>query len=777
MQQLISKFNRNSKTGNLELEIRSPKYPAYMYPDICKSFNAKGDPEMSFSILINKFNFTKIMVRKVNSTIFGLEKMSLTRPIEIGPFVVHLEKENKTVASEVRDSDIIHYKYRRSIKREPWKIDITLVSESSVLVARENPELKNFIIQLGTGNTDNLETYNLIKFYVSVEAEYLQNVIDERVLNDQIIYMSKSLSEFGTVAPEVIDFETKKVTLLSYIYGQSSLKKTLNNPVSLSFSEYLNIYPPIHWFVTDKADGVRALTFISDIGITILTETDIYGPMIKKYQLKYVFDSEYMDQISRTFDTLYSKDVENIMNKSGMVRIAELQKFKSNRVIPKNYRQIKTEGDIEKICQETLDRPYPIDGIIFMEPNRTYYTTRNYKWKPIDKETIDFLMVLIPEKYQDAPSKYSYFLLSHYGPGQLEEYCIEIHPILKEIAPDLISNNCQFMCPYKVRPYLFESPDPKLDRCVVEFRYDTNWIPVKKRTDKTFGNNILVARATFSDYIAPFELKYLWDPISADQYFEKKVSKKWKESNQYRRFILTSIFMNELGPGILYDLGGGREADFLKYVISGVTKVINLDNDSMALAESLSRTKIKIPKTLTNWLKVLNMVPRTTCTEYYAFKFDIRNAKVPDYVSMTDTFGQGKYIVSTFSLHYFDIETVFEGLTKLIGHGKFIATILDGAAVQKKLDENGGDWQADIYHIKYGKDRNNIEIAVPFSDSLYNEALVFIDNIIKIGNRYGFSSAKIMPFSDPIYAKLYEKEKEPSMIEYTNLFTSIIFLK
>ena len=50
--------------------------------------------------------------------------------------------------------------------------------------------------------------------------------------------------------------------------------------------------------------------------------------------------------------------------------------------------------------------PYETDGLIFTSLDSNYYKTKNYKWKPVEKLTIDFFCVRNPVK---TPQDYLLF--------------------------------------------------------------------------------------------------------------------------------------------------------------------------------------------------------------------------------------------------------------------------------------------------------------------------------------------------------------------------------
>lgn len=304
-------------------------------------------------------------------------------------------------------------------------------------------------------------------------------------------------------------------------------------------------------------------------------------------------------------------------------------------------------------------RKYPIDGLIFTQNDRGYYETQNYKWKPYEHTTIDFLCFRCPESLYgngqfvlpretislSASAKGRsdfriYILFCGCSLQQRAEFCIQPLSFSNAMLPPEIRDDViQFACRYEPFAYVLTLREKDLEPFggdingrVIEMRWRgrksgasldqgfehwRHWDLIRARDDRRIGNNISVATSVFANYVNPFPLEALWLPVGG--YFAKDTEKTFLASNKYRRFILTVILYNHIhgmrSPRIL-DLGGGRAQDFIRYAICGASLVVNFDSDSMAIAESAMRIekqtrnrKSIIDSTAAQWLRKLGEHP------------------------------------------------------------------------------------------------------------------------------------------------------------------------
>ena len=234
--------------------------------------------------------------------------------------------------------------------------------------------------------------------------------------------------------------------------------------------------------------------------------------------------------------------------------------------------------------QETIesvhnhDRPYPIDGLIFTQPDADYVVTKNYKWKPMKSNTIDFLCLRCPEKlYGHSPYMLPqqaisvsasekgrsdfriYLLYCSCSEQQRKDLRIERLASHDEIVPPGMRNDIiQFEYKFEPLAYILvvrmgadlERFGGDIHGRVIEMRWRMTqrdddsppattiddpwrrWDMLRVRPDREVGNNIKVAASVFMNYVDPFPLEALWEP--AAKYFAKETSEIFFASNKYK---------------------------------------------------------------------------------------------------------------------------------------------------------------------------------------------------------------------------------------------------
>jgi hypothetical protein len=212
--------------------------------------------------------------------------------------------------------------------------------------------------------------------------------------------------------------------LRSRYMHEFGMKKLLPKPISLSNVSYQKIFPPVGFYITDKADGLRAVAmkgcFPGETTLTVLT-TDRYlsfdAKQTSSNEIKAtIVDCELIGGTAMyVFDVMYvgGKAVHEIPFEQRLPYIAEavslLQGYTGITIEAKPYAHISSNDvDIMKtqfneIHNPTKPRPYLIDGLILVDGSQTYLQhgklPATYKWKPIGKTTIDFLARKCPEQH------------------------------------------------------------------------------------------------------------------------------------------------------------------------------------------------------------------------------------------------------------------------------------------------------------------------------------------------------------------------------------------
>jgi hypothetical protein len=403
------------------------------------------------------------------------------------------------------------------------------------------------------------------------------------------------------------------------------LKNLLNNAQSMTMSEYVrNIFPMEGYFATDKADGERGLAIIdADGACAIISDTMMIGAC-NASKMDTIYDGEIITSDASgssahqpprarfyAFDCLLSGG-ESMLAAPFESRLAVIASASDGEIAiaPKKFIKIQ-HGDVRAVvdalyvARDGGGSEYEIDGLIFTQNGVGYFATRNYKWKPMESNTIDFLCLRCPEKlYGSGPyvlpseaisvsasargrSDFRIFLLfCGCSERQRAEYCIQRLAFHNEIAPAALRDDIiQFACRYE--PYAFILVVRERDIAalggdisgrVVEMRWRMRasandsestprasassestprvsvsdgargaelwrrWDMLRIRADRTNGNNISTATSVFANYVNPFPLEALWQP--SGRYFEHDAGEMMIASDKFRRFILTMAIYN-----------------------------------------------------------------------------------------------------------------------------------------------------------------------------------------------------------------------------------------
>lgn len=712
-----------------------------------------------------------------------------------------------------------------------------------------------------------------------------------------------------------------------------TLKKMLNNAISLTKSTYIrDVYPMEGYYVTDKADGERGIAVIdTENSVAVITDTTMYG-LCRADDIDTIYDGEVLVRAKRdssaavsssaassseathqeiiqfyAFDCLQSTKDCPMFNAPFESRQTAIESFEFDipndtgrriEIIVKEFKTISMatlQTTIEAIYNNSIEgsasrtsadesisasRKYPIDGLIFTQNGRGYYETQNYKWKPYEHTTIDFLCFRCPESLygngqfvlpREAISLSAsakgrsdfriYILFCGCSMQQRAEFCIQPLSFSNAmIPPEIRDEVIQFACRYEPFAYVLTLREKDLEPFggdingrVIEMRwrgrkavgansdqgsgagldqgseYWRHWDLIRARDDRRIGNNISIATSVFANYVNPFPLEALWQPVGG--YFAKDTERTFLASNKYRRFVLTVILYNHIhgmrSPRIL-DLGGGRAQDFIRYAICGASLVVNFDSDSMAIAESAMRIekqtrnrKSIIDSTAAQWLRKLGEHPmrqrmaepfrgatshvtsssihgQTQCIapEYISRVIDVTSLTRDSFCTALKVVGLSPGIfdavISSFAFHYFcksiaDVEHIFELMSDaLTKTGVIVITTMDGEHVFDELKRHGGvitlsepDTSVPKYKIRALYDTavettirdfgQMIQVSVPFSDELYDEPLCNFTAIRKIADQVGFNVAESIDYGADSLFQLLQRADSKIAHELTTI--------
>lgn len=678
---IISKYKKET---NLEFEIR--------FRDINKgSFRAifealKKDPKYSsgtleFSInTISKNVFeraTKIYsdnTQYIRHQIFtnGIktedkltQKIKVSKPVRMYDYIqytINLNKENDSKSFTTSNTDaLVRFKIRASFdypKNDPkWRFDLTCVKHG--LIQEIGPVIKQikndlFITKPAITINNFFETvqFDLINQF-EVEIEHIPTVLNKTNFNIDDLSIVKNI--FLMIEPEYLNQMIYKdeiyhvaknmlnnPELLPSFKTRPSLKRLSNQAIALTKNSYGDIFPPINYYVTEKADGIRCIISINGNICRILadkliniettchkSEKDkitiadgelIYtNPEQTTYNI-YLFDVMIFRNENLTIEGFssrvdYIEPVAKYINKYTSADPNNKFPKKVNVVSKKFFRLNK--NNLKKSFSDILDAKYPYetDGLIITSGDDSYGTTTSYKWKPLENTTIDFLAIKCPKNmlnikpYIKRAGYELYLLFNGISSNMHQKLGLVTLYNYKQLFPNYISNGkiteryypIQFSPSSSPLAYLYYHKSEldkqrSIDYSIVELRKETisgDWKFLKVRDDRKFennyfGNDFMVAEDIWQNYINPFPKKELWDLSTG--YFSASKLDMYYAPNGYKSFtkslLIKAYFENK---NWIVDLASGKGQDLNRFQSVNIKNTLFIDRDSTALTELIRR--------------------------------------------------------------------------------------------------------------------------------------------------------------------------------------------
>jgi len=817
-----------------------------------------------------------------------MSKQSIMQPIRVNKsfalsynITLSIEEEN-TKAFNSDSSAIVRVKARCSFlfptDSPTWRFDLTVVRQitgadvnsslskivNSMFRTRPNmtPENMLSILQLDNAGSPLIPLY---KYEVEIEHVGDPTTLKDGMVSDIVNAL------LGLTRPEYIKdaayqteiyYVASKIVkipgLLRKFEYEFGLKKLLPSVSSLTRASYRDIFPPVNYYVTDKADGLRSIvsirqdkcfvladklyeftldddnsklkTTILDAELIIHQDTNLPNEKILKI---YVFDAIIIDGEDITGLGIgerlqYIESAIDTISKFGIFAEA------------KPYVRLSNEEELENHFKTILnyERPYETDGLIIVEPGKSYINTRSFKWKPLKNNTIDFLAKRCPNKilgrppFVEKPKHTLYFLFVGINPEMFYALGLRYCPGYKEIfSGNPLNNKTGGYFPIQFSPsdspfaYIYYHPDTNthdINDKVIELRCigkcDTagtaglpNWEFERIREDRIrellsnryFGNDYSVAESTWLNYIDPFPVEELWTGPLLD-YFMNTKSGIYRAQTGFISFAKTEVIKNLPSHEWVIDLGAGRGADLGRYIAANVENLIAVDQDRAALSE-LIRRKYSFAKTKRGKQKGMSHKMHTAVhiavidlnVDADENATSIRQLPMPiDGVNA---------IVCNLAVHYF-AESVakIKNFVKLCANlvvigGTVTLTAMFGDKVHEKLIEEsieeGSSWnrrQGDILKFsierRYSSDSlesagQRIAVLHPFSNGdLYEEYLVNTEVFQREFALRGFELIASNTFDSKLQSFARQspnmhKLMTPYDIEYISLYGELIFRK
>lgn len=684
-------------------------------------------------------------------------------------------REKKMQNESVATYKLIRFKRRFSSElNSKWRIDYTFVmqidSNSSEQIIKN---AKNSIFKTPIQNIFNVANS------IEIEIEYIGELcmLDTnetfkilKMFNDYVDKVKRRPNA------ELYNDAIKHLQNISEInYSNTrrlSIKQLLPQVRDMSKKEYFNIINecPNKYYVTEKTDGERVVLFIIKNFIGYLTTskwTDLHT--CSEITFSAIFDCELFDNVFYIFDVLWynydNKYPMQIFMCPFMLRLQLLQnifdKIKSIvfspdiRITLKNF--TKLNANYSMIINEQLKKITDVtDGLIFTYAYDPYMATTYFKWKPIEKLSIDFIAKLCPKEllgvlpYEKKRGKYLYLLFV----GIRHDMCRAFN--LKKFTHhhklfSLAKRTDYFPIPFSPSSnptaYLFWYENASLDNKVIELIYaNAQWQLLRIRDDKhtdylneqCFGNDYRTAELIWNKYHNIFTTNYLLaDPstMKEELYFVKDNSADYiglrKFDNYVKENILFSVISDNIKSSCLIDLGAGKGQDFLKYIRFKIQNILFVDSNANNIDEIVARKYLYFEQ---QHFKHTSVKVNVLCCSVMDNDFVAKIKKITP---------GSKLIVCNFAIHYMvKNKSTAQQYAQVISDilepgGRLIITYLNGKKIFNLLSEQkhrNAEWNCGKYSIRrkyisniYTGSNQKIEIKLPFSNGYYEEYLFNID--------------------------------------------------
>lgn len=548
-----------------------------------------------------------------------------------------------------------------NIAEYPINIDKSyrLKKRFSVLIKDSDYRIDYTIVRAGTAK--NIQQVKFKPDAYEVEVEYIGKT-KPPVLSELLNYTEnviKSLkdeqgnivrtSERGDVLDEYFDIICKYISInpnesLYDILRTSPRKMFIGpQPVTLSMENIIedgsiNICGDGKYMVTEKADGMRYLLFVSNKGQIYLLNSrmEVKNTDMSVMESEYngsIFDCEVTKikgengaMIILIFDC-YFINKKTVFDKNLIERLnivdAFCSKVKEGKSFYKTIRKKIFYNNVFKsseiILSKTQEFEYLTDGLIFTpinEPAKLGGTWNHvFKWKPPHDNTIDFYTTY--QKYingQDYVVNDCKILNLYVGSSRLgaQEYFEKTNKGYG-MCPFIPSNAGKYETHRTTLPFDKDTGlckcangDEILNKTIVEMSFDLKeekWIPLRVRHDKTdesrsgniTANNIKNAQSVWNTIIRPITLELITGKkkinitdigdLDNGTYYLRD-----KNRNQsltlpmmtfHNHWVKNVSLLGKLGKKAkatsLLDLACGRGGDLKKWYLNGFKTVVGVD--------------------------------------------------------------------------------------------------------------------------------------------------------------------------------------------------------
>ena len=647
---------------------------------------------------------------------------------------------------------------------DDWRIDLTLVKKTE-----DHTNLTLLIIKFFKNY--NIKNFMDRKAYIDsyeIEIEYIgKEMLDLNILNDKLDYLLSFLNIYKNQLTELnyLLTDTHSNTKLTF---QNIMNQAITLDKYIYYKPENNLYLFDNYLITEKLDGERVLLFIMNSNMFLIySNKKIHKKInISNTNITIALDCEYFNNNDNNddkndeiyiFDVLYY-DKTKVINQGYVDRIKYFEKCKqiTNQIKEydikyKEFDQINNTTEEYKLetlvnkyyTNKILTSKHNIDGIIISNPNNSYYNTKNYKWKPVEYNTIDFYCKYYQQHNVNNKIIYKYKIYVKVNINYTKKLNIDVKNILKIESENYIFH-LLFTPSVKHDDYIFESEMGDIDNKIVELKKNMDtwiWEFVKIRTDKKTANHLYTAEQIYMNYYNPLTIEMLYNANDLNTHYFKtskfNIEMEFKKWNNNVKFNIFEHYLKNMKT--LLDLGAGRGADINKYSIYNIQEIIMVDSDTMALHEVIVDRKQNVDKQQ-RFISKIHVVKQDLTNNYLELYSNIAGKTNIKHVDG---------ILISMAIHYFTFtDTLLDNLISFIhliinSNGLIIISLLHGKKVHELLKKNGGEWKVspNKFHIEFENKQikhdkfvkfAGINIQLPFSNNeLYTEKLMDIDYIIR----------------------------------------------
>lgn len=332
---------------------------------------------------------------------------------------------------------------------------------------------------------------------------------------------------------DIVELLNKHRKNVKYFGKESTLKNIANQPIHLNQINITNMLSG-RYYVSEKIDGERCFVYSS--GEVYIIKNSIIEKIYGETACSVLLDAEIYDGTIYAFDCLLYNG-ERVFERYFKYRLERLKTAVENlskliNVKKQESVEFTSTTELEEIYRKK--RSYPVDGLIFTD-SRDYFRSKTYKWKPPEKQTIDFLSIKCPENLSGVKpyiTKKDHVLMLLFVGISYENFINLNLQYLPEYSH--IFAGCKFneeYFPIQFSPvsnpfvYLYHHPNngPDIDGHIIELGWEKDdWKFHRIRNDKDinfekgtgFGNDFRIAEIIYQDFQNPFTLEKILNMAS-----------------------------------------------------------------------------------------------------------------------------------------------------------------------------------------------------------------------------------------------------------------------